>query len=402
MVYVVAAGASTALGRSALTAAAAVRAGLAAQSQHPYMVDRLGKPMVLARAPWLPAELGLRQRMTSLMLEAFKQALAPVAPGLKSSRAPFAIVVGLPAERPGWRPVLQRALLKTLERSVPEGVALSIKTALSLGHVAGLSAMQEGCRLIHEGHAHVVVVGGVESYIDRETLEWLDWTGQLAGETNPRGFVPGEAAAFCVLASDEAIWRAGFSSLGLLGGCATEREPRLRRDQAVCIGDGLTQAFKRTLACIGPGERVDQLIYDFNGQPHRAEEYGFAMLRVGERFRDPTDLRTPAQCWGDVGAASGPLFAILALAAAARGYSQGPNTLFWTNAMLAEQQLRLRSRRLRSARPRRWSVQAKRPLRAKQRAPGRPPKPGKPPKPGSLVTLMTGQPVTPTPPGGRQ
>jgi 3-oxoacyl-[acyl-carrier-protein] synthase-1 len=334
--HLVATGASTALGRSTLSAAAAVRAGLAAQHQHPFMIDRLGKPIVVARAPWLAPELALRRRLSSLMLEAFKQALEPVAPALKATGVPLAIVVGLPAERPGLPRGLERKLVQELERNVPEGVSVSIKTGLSLGHVAGLAAMQEGCRLIHEGHAHVVVAGGVESYIDRTTLEWLDWTGQLAAESNPRGFVPGEAAGFCVLASDEALWRVGLSSLGMIGGCATEREPRLRRDEAVCIGEGLTHAFKRSLAWLQPNERVDQLIYDFNGQPHRAEEYGFAMLRVGNRFRDPTDLQTPAQSWGDVGAASGPLFAILALAAAARGYSQGSTTLLWTNAMVAE------------------------------------------------------------------
>jgi 3-oxoacyl-[acyl-carrier-protein] synthase-1 len=41
---------------------------------------------------------------------------------------------------------------------------------------------------------------------------------------------------------------------------------------------------------------------------------------------------TPADCWGDIGAASGPLFANLAVAAGLRGYAKGPRTLIWASS----------------------------------------------------------------------
>jgi len=56
---------------------------------------------------------------------------------------------------------------------------------------------------------------------------------------------------------------------------------------------------------------------DLNGERYRSTEYTYALLRTEELFVK-TRVGHPADCWGDVGAASGPLFASLALPAVAR------------------------------------------------------------------------------------
>ena len=43
------------------------------------------------------------------------------------------------------------------------------------------------------------------------------------------------------------------------------------------------------------------------------------MMRAGGLFRDPSGFIAPADCWGDVGAASGPLFLVLSRRRPARG-----------------------------------------------------------------------------------
>jgi 3-oxoacyl-[acyl-carrier-protein] synthase-1 len=40
----------------------------------------------------------------------------------------------------------------------------------------------------------------------------------------------------------------------------------------------------------------------------------------------------PADCWGDVGAASGPLFLSLAVEASQRGYSKGPYAVMFAGS----------------------------------------------------------------------
>jgi len=45
---------------------------------------------------------------------------------------------------------------------------------------------------------------------------------------------------------------------------------------------------------------------------------------------------TPADCWGDVGAASGPLFVMLAVVAGLKGYANGPHMMIFTAAETGE------------------------------------------------------------------
>jgi 3-oxoacyl-[acyl-carrier-protein] synthase-1 len=101
----------------------------------------------------------------------------------------------------------------------------------------------------------------------------------------------------------------------------------------VCIGEGLSAAFQQALAGLPSGNaRVDHTICDMNGEPYRGNEFGFARLRSSGRFAAGSEFDTPADCWGDVGAASGPLFAILAAFAARKRYAPGPLTLLWASS----------------------------------------------------------------------
>src|SRR5204863_8241044 len=52
-VYLVGLGATTPVGRDALSTAAAVRAGISGFAEHPYLFDTAGEPIRAAIAPWL-------------------------------------------------------------------------------------------------------------------------------------------------------------------------------------------------------------------------------------------------------------------------------------------------------------------------------------------------------------
>jgi 3-oxoacyl-[acyl-carrier-protein] synthase-1 len=69
-----------------------------------------------------------------------------------------------------------------------------------------------------------------------------------------------------------------------------------------------------------------------NGEPYRADEYGFTVTRTRERFEAASEFVAPADCWGDVGAASGPLLAVLAVVAHAKRYARGGASLLWASS----------------------------------------------------------------------
>ena len=113
---------------------------------------------------------------------------------------------------------------------------------------------------------------------------------------------------------------------------ATANEPNRIYTETVCIGEGLTKVVQRVLGFMPEGAKVDTILCDQNGEAYRADEFGFTLARTAERFVDPSDFGAPADCWGDVGAASGPLFVVLAAMAAKKGYAKGPRTLLWTSS----------------------------------------------------------------------
>jgi 3-oxoacyl-[acyl-carrier-protein] synthase-1 len=174
------------------------------------------------------------------------------------------------------------------------------------------------------------LVGGVESWLEPETIEWLEADERLHSAANPWGLIPGEGAAFSAV-SDPANTpelRGGLATLGF--GVASESVPR--RGAEPCLGIGLTAAMQEALTSVPDGEQVDEMFCDCNGERDRAEEFGFAVIRVSDRFVDASAMRTPADCWGDVGCATGAMLLALSYQAAARGWLAGPNMLLWSSS----------------------------------------------------------------------
>ena len=82
--------------------------------------------------------------------------------------------------------------------------------AIETGHAAGAMAVKAAWEAVRSGAAEFALAGGVDSYLEAETLEWLEANDQVhsAGpENNPYGFIPGEAAGFVLLASAAAAER---------------------------------------------------------------------------------------------------------------------------------------------------------------------------------------------------
>lgn len=329
-------GARTAVGRTMPSSAAAVRAGIARFVEHPSALDKKNRPVVVAMADWLPLDVAGIPRFVLLAVNAAKEALASVVRGVGEGTLardlPINAVIALPEERPG-RP-----------EGLDEGIAAEVGEALrrfgmkpnvvtrARGSAAGFSAMEELVRAIRAGGAPLCLVGGVDSYVNDDALDWLDETGQLHSISNRFGFVPGEGAGFCLLASQELRERLRLPALGCVLEVATAREANRMKTETVCTGEGLSEALRGALAALPSGKTVDQVIGDLNGEPYRADELGFSAVRVAKQLAEPGRFIAPAACWGDVGAASAPLFVGLAVEAARRGYARGPSSLLFAGS----------------------------------------------------------------------
>lgn len=329
-VYRVGGGACTSVGRTLWASAAAVRAGVASFGDHPFMVDSIGEPMVVARASYLSDDIVGLERLLILASPAAEEALSILLPFVGQIR-PFPVVVGLPSCRPGLPAALEEEFPERLRQQLVALFPIARVEAIAFGHSSGLMALESGWKKIQSGAADFCLVGGVDSYMEPEALEWLEECEQIhsAGpKNNAWGFIPGEAAGFCLLASAKAVRHWEMDHVGKVRAVAVTREENLIKTDSVCLAHGLTAAFERAFDSLRtPQEKVDDIICDMNGEPYRAEEFGFATIRTNNHFVNASDFHAPADCWGDVGAASGPLFVNLSVIAHKKGYSQGTRTL---------------------------------------------------------------------------
>ena len=268
-------------------------------------------------------------------------AVAAVAPLMVAgdARMKLPLFLGLPPERAGRPPGLDAVIDHVANSMRATGLGVGSVTMIETGHAAGTMALREAWQVIRRGAAHVAVAGGVDLFLEPETLELLEAEDQLhsAGpDNNPYGFIPGEAAAFVLLASAEAAQHLRLEAGLDLVVSALAHETKLIKMDDVCIGEGLTELFRRLSGSLPAGTTVDDLYCDMNGEPYRADEFGFASVRAGRMFKDVSKFMSPADCWGDVGAASGPLLLILADAAARRGYGTGPLSAAFTSSESGE------------------------------------------------------------------
>lgn len=272
------------------------------------------------------------QRLLALARPALIDACEPLAAaGISGLAVP--VYLALPEFRPGFSDRDAEAVRAGIAATSELPIGITAVAVAPMGHAAGLAAIAKARSQIETGACDICLVGGVDSYFQSDTMEWLDANLQLAGAVSRSGFVPGEAAGFSLLMSEDACSRYGVPAMARVRSAGTARESNLIKTADRCLGKGLTETVQNVVAVLDDGtQTVNAVICDVNGERYRAEEWAFVCLRLAQYFDDPAAYDSPADCWGDVGAASGPLFAMLACRAAARQYAKGRNTLIWASS----------------------------------------------------------------------
>ena len=208
-VCIVGTGAQTAVGQGAPATAAAARAGIAAMGNHPFMVDQMGAPMVVCAVPNLGVDLDAVERFLQLALTPAREALAPVLQHSKA-RLHCSVFVALPEQRPGMPEHFENTFAEKFASVLAKDINIQQLVVNSLGHAGGLYFVEQALSLLQSGKSQFCLIGGVDSYLEPETLEWLDDLEQLHSETTIWGFCPGEGAGFCLLTTTDRA-----ASLGL-------------------------------------------------------------------------------------------------------------------------------------------------------------------------------------------
>ena len=289
--------------------------GLADREQLPPMVEQLEDEELSPR----------HRRMAWLGGPALAEALAdwPM-PSL-----PLLLGVAEPIEKAKYRAGPE--MLRILSLQAGREIDAARSRVCPQGRAAGLLALADAVAMIGRREVEAVLVGGVDSYLDYTLLSALDNEGRLKSGEISDGFVPGEGAAFALVAATGTARRQGRKPLAVVKGVGRGSEPGHRYSRAPHRGEGLAAAFRALFASVAmtdPSERIGCVYAGLNGESFWSKEWGVASIRFADHLGDPLRIEHPADCMGDPGAAYGAIMLALAAHDIARGRCPTP-CLVW-------------------------------------------------------------------------
>jgi 3-oxoacyl-[acyl-carrier-protein] synthase-1 len=258
-------------------------------------------------AALLDVELPRIERLPVLAGHALAD-LAPLMAGLGLSGAP--LLLGLP---PGLSADETAALREVLHGSLllqPEGLWFPY------GRASVFAALAQATELISRGSHPFVIVGGIDSLCDPDSVSNLVNASRVLGPRN-EGTIPGEAAIFGLLSRanrDGPAWGSALTIEGISVARAEKPFTELDRVNA----DGLAVTFNRFRE--RGAQRVDVVVAAHSGEGYFGRSFAHAYLRAVEVMPEPLQVEVIADRVGDVGAAAG----MLGIAFAAHRFSVDP------------------------------------------------------------------------------
>jgi 3-oxoacyl-[acyl-carrier-protein] synthase-1 len=326
---VTAMGGVTAVGATIAQSCAAIRAGIGGVREHPFELfgpDPDWDPYEELAAALVPTvDLGLAGPARAVALA--KLALEDLVGSARLRRgelARAALLVALPSPADTAGPWGLR------ERFVPALVArggladFADARVDDSGRCAFFRQLALAGELVRQGAVERCVLLAVDTYHEHGRLRHLDESHRLLSERSPDGFRPGEAAVAFLCEA-----RAGLRpALVALRRTSFASEPRPFTSELQSSARGLSAAVERAA---GKGT-VPWVLSDLNGESYRAFEWGMLQARLADRFEAMTRLDHPADCTGDVGAATGALLLACVAHAYSRRAAPAPSALLYVGA----------------------------------------------------------------------
>lgn len=321
----------SALGPDAATGLAAMRAGVARLAEwQGYMSatappggwDGEMAPLVTSAAP-TPFGEDDGDRYAALL----RPALQDLIRGAGLGRAAFAeagLFLALPeAGRPGWSGAADFTARFFDGTRMPRPALL---WTVEAGHAGGLMALRQALAALGEGRVPRAIVAGVDTGLEPAHCAALDAAGLLKHEASPNGRSPGEEASAVLLEPAAGAAERGARALAAVGAVGTARETPAE-DGAPSDGSALTEAVRS--ACGADGAAFSWVACDLNGERARAREWGLVSVRLRTLLAEVPHLWHPADCRGDVGAATATSLLAAGARAFGRGYAPADRCLVW-------------------------------------------------------------------------
>ena len=310
------AGLVTAVGLSAPASCAAFRAKITNPTETRFIDS--GGEWIMAHQVQLEHPWRGLTKLAKMAVMAIAEALQDI-PKKEWDSLPLLLCVA-ELERPGRMAGLDDQLMPMIQSEV--GMTFAPQSAvIPQGRVSVAVALAQARELIAKAKLPRVLVAATDSLLSWPTLSYYESVDRLLTERNSNGFVPGEAAGALLISAPQG--KAGeLVCTGIGFGCE-----RAHIDSGEPLrGDGLAQAIKASLHEAGcEMHDMDYRITDISGEQYYFKEAALALSRTLRQRKEEFDIWHPAECTGEVGAASGVTVFADALAACRKAYTKGPS-----------------------------------------------------------------------------
>lgn len=299
---IIAAGCTFPSGPSLALADIAIRTQLALIRNHPFWVDRCNEPVKVSCFPQqaLPFDV---TRWQTLADQALQDAMLHNANNIAHPTRLWLILP--PLDRPGLPDSLDSALRASLSVHLPDCEDI---TVLRGSHAEAANAIHQACEKQQtDKNITLDIVLAVDCWLPPESMTWLEQQHLLHGShvryggntrRNPYGRIPGEGAAVIILAPEFKL-----PAWCRLQSIATAQEEVLQNSDKPCLAIGLSQATRMAINDAG-NPIISHIVTDTNGEPYRADEYGFTVSRLHNVPGKDLQHIAPVLASGDIGCAS--------------------------------------------------------------------------------------------------
>ncbi len=221
------------------------------------------------------------------------------------------LFLGGPETSLNQKVVIDSAFIRHLAECSGHNIDVANSRLFATGRTAGLEAIELAFEYMQQMKADYILVGAVDSYIDLDVLGHLEREQRILASGIADGFVPGEAAGFILLASQQGIEKLNKKYSPSIQRPGIAQETGHRYSQEPYQGNGLAEATRLSLQSLGE-QKVGSLYSSMNGESFFAKEHGVALMRNNEQLNEVVNVQHPADCFGDLGAATGIVLTALA------------------------------------------------------------------------------------------
>jgi 3-oxoacyl-[acyl-carrier-protein] synthase-1 len=244
----------------------------------------------------------------------------------KDIGSPVPVFIGLPelsdAEAP-WLKHFPSYLQKLTD--IPVDRARSV--IVPKGRASALLALEHALETLQAEPSAVVVVGGVDTYLDLRLLATLDGEKRILGPRVMDGFIPGEGSSFYRLSGETAFNDRSGDSV-VVHGAASSIDTGHRYGSEPARGEGLAAALNALRQQSTSRSPIGTTFAGFNGESFDAKLWGVARLRHNDFFSPVMAIDHAADKLGDSGAATGAILISLAAKSLVTRSRSGP-ALIW-------------------------------------------------------------------------